>query len=850
MAVDAGELLLGVRADLAGLQSQLTAAMGPIGSAASAQLSSSLAAGLKKAGAGLTSAGRTMTRSITLPLVGIGVVATKLALDYDKAFTQIAATTNFGQKQIDAWRESVLKLSGETARSPEELANALYFLASAGLDAAQVGEALESSAKASAAGLGDTADIARITANALNAYSEEGLTAAEVTDTLVAAVREGTADPEEFSGALGRILPIASKAGVGFDQVAASLATVSNIGLDVNEGVTAMRGLLQALVAPTQQTQDALKDLGLSADDVRSSLSEDGLLDTLDLLDEKSHGQIETIQQLVPNVRSLTGFFGLQGQEAEKVDKIFEHLADSTGSLNKAFETTKESNAFKFQKGLNDLRVAGIKLGNQLIPILVDDIIPAVQDALKWWGKLSPESKELALKLAGLAILAGPLLRLAGAFTSLAGGLAKFVPWVLRLGSASGGAGLAGLGAAAAGAAGAGRVPLLPPGVGPGGLPAPPPPVGPALPTMGGFGTTSGLGATGLGAKVIPFTPFNPVEYLDGIDTASEILAGFDEQQLSAKDAAVNLTKALADQGIQYQVSAEAIRVSREQGISYADAVEQIGLGVEDLKDGIGPLARSLDSDLGAAIRNVSGGTKKEKEELAGLVRAFRNMDVPIGKSTKSMVENLLAAGDEAAAYKLLKERFERATKPLKNLHTQQEAVKESSADMAQRQRGAAGAIENTGNKAKDSQGEVDGYKSALDGIPKSKSTKITTPGLAEATSGVQGLASGLNGLKSTYVINVQLNREGWPGRASGGPIVPNRPYIVGEHGPELFSSPTSGRITPTEHMGAHRGEEGTARMVVLEGAVDIDSGRIRVLAREEIDGENRYRGTRARAIR
>jgi hypothetical protein len=50
--------------------------------------------------------------------------------------------------------------------------------------------------------------------------------------------------------------------------------------------------------------------------------------------------------------------------------------------------------------------------------------------------------------------------------------------------------------------------------------------------------------------------------------------------------------------------------------------------------------------------------------------------------------------------------------------------------------------------------------------------------------SGGQGLLGLLGGLVS-----------GLPGRATGGPVAPDRPYWVGERGPELFVPTTSGRI-------------------------------------------------------
>ncbi|MFA7604181.1 MAG: tail tape measure protein [Novosphingobium sp.] len=37
----------------------------------------------------------------------------------------------------------------------------------------------------------------------------------------------------------------------------------------------------------------------------------------------------------------------------------------------------------------------------------------------------------------------------------------------------------------------------------------------------------------------------------------------------------------------------------------------------------------------------------------------------------------------------------------------------------------------------------------------------------------------------------------GLPGRATGGPVAPGRPYLVGERGPELFVPTSAGRVEP-----------------------------------------------------
>ncbi|WP_421839753.1 tail tape measure protein [Novosphingobium sp.] len=55
--------------------------------------------------------------------------------------------------------------------------------------------------------------------------------------------------------------------------------------------------------------------------------------------------------------------------------------------------------------------------------------------------------------------------------------------------------------------------------------------------------------------------------------------------------------------------------------------------------------------------------------------------------------------------------------------------------------------------------------------------------------SGLGGGILGLGGLISSIF--------GLPGRATGGPVAPGRPYLVGERGPELFVPTSAGQIDP-----------------------------------------------------
>src|SRR5690606_29051330 len=150
-------------------------------------------------------------------------------------------------------KETVMGLAGETGRAPQELAEALYFVRSSGIEGAVALEVLERSAVAAAAGLGDTGAIADAVTSAINAYGAEVITAAEATDVLVATAREGKAEPAELASQMGRLLPVASELEISFSDVGAGLAALSNTGNDAAASATRLGDIMAKLLRPSQQ---------------------------------------------------------------------------------------------------------------------------------------------------------------------------------------------------------------------------------------------------------------------------------------------------------------------------------------------------------------------------------------------------------------------------------------------------------------------------------------------------------------------------------------------------------------------------------------------------------------------
>jgi TP901 family phage tail tape measure protein len=722
---------------------------------------------LQSIGTSMSRVGQTLTRGLTIPIVAAGAAATAMALSYEDAFTKISAVSNASAEDIAKWHEQIKGLAVATARDPRELAEALYFLASAGLKVNQVFPALKAAAQGAAVGLGETQDIAKLTANVLNAYPDIVGGAAGAIDTLVAAVKAGTAEPSEFAAAMGRILPIASKAKVGFDEIAASLAGLSNIGLDVNEGVTAMRGLLAAMVAPGTQAAEALKDIGITADELRGVLAEGGLLAAMQLLEERTGGNIDKLQDIIPNIRSLTGQLGLTGENAQVVADIFEQVTNNTGELSEALDETKAGPMFRMRQGLAELKVAAIELGEQLIPI-ARKIVAVLRDVAHWFSSLPDAMQTNIVKWGLLAAALGPVLRLLGGIVRLGGGaigVLKRLSGALVLQGAAGGAVSAAGGAA--GGAGVGLLARMLFSISRG---------------AGAVAVAAPMGAAGiveLWNAIGPAPDTSGLKYLEGAIEANQVLgeiAPDTARKLGVLLEAFHRYGGFAQASVEFgsekwapQIR-EINRLLDEQGIhahltgedidALSEGQHVAGLRAQTLAENILQTANAYGT-WHQIMQDARSATERESARVAAITQAFDNWGVAIDQVALRQAANLAKVGDMAGAIDILREALNKGTREVRD---NADAWSKAERGLASSERAImnnAAALRESGEEADEAGRRTRGYSEDVEDVPERARTEFQTPGLDEAIGDVNRLKTGLMALPAQKRIEIIIAREG-----------------------------------------------------------------------------------------
>jgi TP901 family phage tail tape measure protein len=384
----------------------------------------------------LENVGQTLSLRVTAPLVAAGGTALKFSNDFELGMTKVVTIAGESADNLAHMKQAVLDLVPAVGIGPRALADGLLVVESTGIKGAQAMEILERSAKASATGLGETKDIARVVTAAITAYGSENLSAAKATDVLFAAVKAGGAEANEFAGTLGRVIGIASQVGVSFEEVTGYMATFTRLGVDADEAATALRGTLSTILHPASQSREELDKLGLSIDQLRKNVKEKGLTEAMIELVNATHGNLDAIGTIIPNVRALAGVMGTAGVQAREMRDVLDQVKNSTGLLDEAFKRTADTGAFKWNQFLANAEKAAVAFGDKLAPaaqralVAAQPLLDLAQRAVTWFGALPQPVQTGAIALLALAAAAGPVTYALGAILRVGAQFIEMLTWL------------------------------------------------------------------------------------------------------------------------------------------------------------------------------------------------------------------------------------------------------------------------------------------------------------------------------------------------------------------------------------------------------------------------------------
>ncbi|CAB4190603.1 Phage tail tape measure protein [uncultured Caudovirales phage] len=383
---------------------------------------------LESVGQSFNKAGRAMTIGITAPLVGAAGASLLFAGNFEASMTRLVSLAGVSQDQLGKVKKTILDLAPAVGIGPQALADAMTIVSSTVSDTNVALDILKIAAKGSAAGMGDTADVARALTAVVNSYGAANITAARAGDILTQTVKDGGAEAKELAPTLANVVPMAAQLGISFEEVGANIATFTKLGVPATQAVTSLSAVMTAMLKPTREGEMALSQLGMSYDSLRKEVKDKGLTAVLTDLSVKFGDNKEAMAEVFGRVEALRNVMGTAGQQAETYATVLGNITKASGVLDGAFDAMKGKQVQTWNELTAAVTVIAIKLGDALAPALTKAMIAAkpildwIVKAVEWFGQLPAPVQTTVIGFIGLAAAVGPMLMMVG---SLAIGLSS-----------------------------------------------------------------------------------------------------------------------------------------------------------------------------------------------------------------------------------------------------------------------------------------------------------------------------------------------------------------------------------------------------------------------------------------
>lgn len=348
-------------------------------------------------------------------------------LDLADAMSVVYTIADSGAVSMDAMTEATVAASDRIGVAAKELAEAEYQAISAGVDTGKAVNFVETAARGAVAGLSDTTTVVDASTSIINAWGYAWEDATAVLDKMLTAQKFGKTTVDEMGKSIGNLTGLAPQLGVSLDDILAATAALTKNGNNTTRSMTALRGVMTAIVKPTSQAAEAAKKIGLdfSAAAVQSKGFAGFLADVVD----KTGGDSEILAQLFGNVEGLSGVLTLAGSAAEDFADALKEIGSSGGALDEQFEARMASPAKQLEAAVNKIKNAGISFGQTLAPYIdiVADKINVIGDALR--GLTSDQQMALVKTAAWVAGI-GAAIAISGKLITSLKALASIGPMV------------------------------------------------------------------------------------------------------------------------------------------------------------------------------------------------------------------------------------------------------------------------------------------------------------------------------------------------------------------------------------------------------------------------------------
>lgn len=423
------------------------------------------------------SVGKSLTKTVTVPLVGIGTAAVKTAAQFYSHMSEVKAISGATGEQFTQLRNKAIEMGAKTKYSASESAQAFKYMAMAGWDTKDMLNGISGVMNLAAASGEDLASVSDIVTDAMTAFGlsadgttkviKNGLTvevsnATHFADVLAQASRKSNTNVAMMGETFKYVAPVAGALGYSVEDTAVAIGLMANSGIKASQAGTTLRTLLTNLAKPTDTMQSAMDYLGISLEttdgkmksfsevmqDLRKSFGQCKMpMDTFkkklaeiekqhesgEITEKKYNAAVEDLTKkaygaegaLKANLAaSLAGAQGMSGLLAivNATDEDFQNLTDSINNCDGVSQDMADTMNDNLNGAVTLLKSAIesalISIGDRFTPV-IRKLAENITGLVEKFNGLSDEQKDQIIKWGLIVAAIGPSLVIFSSVTKL-----------------------------------------------------------------------------------------------------------------------------------------------------------------------------------------------------------------------------------------------------------------------------------------------------------------------------------------------------------------------------------------------------------------------------------------------
>lgn len=397
----------------------------------------------------LNTVGGGLAKGVTLPLLGVGTAAVKVASSFDSAMSEVKAISGATGTQFTQLRDKAIEMGAKTKFSATESAEAFKYMAMAGWDTKDMLNSISGVMNLAAASGEDLGTVSDIVTDAMTAF---GLAADGTTKVLKNGYNVEVSNAEHFSDVLAEassrsntnvslmgatfkyVAPIAGAMGYSIEDTAVAIGLMANAGIKGEQAGTALRSTITRLVKPTKESGTAMDALGISVTNSDGSMKslDDVLRQVRSSMSGLTEDQKASYAAMLAGQEGMSGLLAIVNASDEDYQKLSESIQNCTGASQEMADTMQDNLGGAVTLLKSALESAGITIGERLTPY-IRGLAEWITGLVEKFNSLSDSQQDLIVKIGLILAAIAPVMLIGSKVFSL---LSSIIGIITTVGSA------------------------------------------------------------------------------------------------------------------------------------------------------------------------------------------------------------------------------------------------------------------------------------------------------------------------------------------------------------------------------------------------------------------------------